>query len=165
MNYYDHIAQGYDELHGEEQLKKLALIKNKLDELDFKINKNTKLLDVGCGTGISTDFWDCDATGIDPSERLLKQNKKGKSKLIHAKAEKIPFPDNSFDIVISVTAIQNFKDIKKGLDEIKRVGKDMFALSFLKKSEKSGKIKNLIEEKYNIIDIIEEEKDIIIFAG
>jgi len=166
MSYYNDIAEGYDELYGEEQLKKLNLIREKSKELGIDITRDTKLLDVGCGTGISTDFWNCDAAGIDPSLELIKQNKHHgkKSKLIQASAEEMPFPDDSFDIVISITAIHNFGDIEKGLQEIKRVGRNYFALSFLKRSEKAGMIKELIEKIFDVKEIVEEEKDLIVFA-
>src|SRR3989338_6756437 len=72
MAYYDVIAKGYNELHSGEQLNKLSIIRN-----NIKINKNTKILDVGCGTGISSGF-DCFVAGIDPSIGLLRQNKNGK---------------------------------------------------------------------------------------
>ena len=39
MGYYDEIAQGYNELHLEEQLSKLSIIKNNPDEvLWFHVN-------------------------------------------------------------------------------------------------------------------------------
>lgn len=164
MGYYDEIAEGYNELHSEEQNKKLRLIKEKLGNMGIKTTRDTKLLDVGCGTGISTDFWDCDATGIDPSKELLNQNKSQKSKLIQAVAEEIPFADDSFDIIVSVTAIQNFDDIEKGLQEIKRAGRGCFVLSFLKKSDKADVIKGLIESIFDVKEAVEEEKDLIIFA-
>ena len=69
--------------------------------------------------------------------------------------------DNEFDIVISVTAIQNFNDYKKGLDEIKRVGKDRFALTILKKAQKIDEIKSYIESIFKVKKIIIEEKDFI----
>ena len=69
--------------------------------------------------------------------------------------------DNFFDIVISITAIQNFTNIEKGLKEIKRVGKDRFILTFLKKSSKKDKIIKLIQKIFKVKEIIEEEKDII----
>jgi len=162
MAYYDEISEGYDELHSEEQEKKIALIKQKL-----KVGREDKLLDVGCGTGITTRCWDCKRFGIDPSENLLekaKQADKG-GKYILAAAEKIPFEGNFFDIVVSITAIQNFDDIEKGLNEIKRVGKNKFVLSFLKKSPKREKIEKLINQLFQKAEIVEEDKDIIFLVG
>lgn len=154
---YNDLAPGYDQLYEEEQLKKLKIIKENLE-----IKKIDKLLDVGCGTGISCQF-DCDVTGIDPSEELLKIAEK---KLPHvqftkAYAESLPYNDNSFDVVISVTAIHNFENFEKGLEEIKRVGKERFALTVLKKAEKFNEIKNKIESLFAVKKVIEEDKDFI----
>ena len=165
--YYDKISKGYDRLHGEEQRNKLKIIKENLQKNKIKINKNTKLLDVGCGTGLSSDF-KCKVVGIDPSIELLKiakHNYKGdKSKsFIKAFAEKLPFEDKSFDIVISMTAIHNFSNIEKGIKEKKRVGKKVFVISVLKKSKKLPKIDKLIKKYFKIKHRIEEDKDVIYF--
>src|SRR3989344_7044057 len=104
MNYYDEIAQGYEELHKEEQEKKIEIVKKHL-----RLKPNYKLLDVGCGTGLTTMPWNCKRYGIDPSAKLL-ERAKGKDEIEYklAFAEKIPYPDKYFDVVISITAIQNF---------------------------------------------------------
>src|SRR3989338_6779840 len=47
---YKHIAKSYNELHQEEQLKKLAIIKQNIKIIP-------PLLDIGCGTGISTNYF------------------------------------------------------------------------------------------------------------
>lgn len=156
MSYYDEISEGYNELHGEEQLNKLNIIAKHI-----KISKHTKLLDVGCGTGLSKKVFNCNITGIDPAEELLKQCK---FKTVKANAETLPFKDNEFDVVIAVTSIHNFNNIEKGLKEIKRVGKDNFVLTILKKSKHAEKIKEVITKLFHINKIILEEKDIIILA-
>ena len=156
MDYYGFIANGYNELHREEQLNKLIIIKNNIN-----IKKDKKMLDVGCGTGISSGF-ECFAVGIDPSIGLLRQNKNDK-KLLGA-AEMLPFKSNSFDYVISVTSIHNFNNIKKSIDEMKRVGRQNFVFSVLKKSKKFNTIKNLIEKNFKIGKVIEEGKDTIFFC-
>ncbi|MFC2016736.1 class I SAM-dependent methyltransferase, partial [Chloroflexota bacterium] len=96
MDFYKLIAKGYNELYGEEQRIKHNIIKENLD-----IKNTDLLLDVGCGTGIS-DF-NCKVLGIDPSIELLKQNLENQT--ILAKAENIPFKDNTFDKIISVTSM------------------------------------------------------------
>lgn len=153
MNYYNEISKGYEGLYKEEQFKKLKIIKKYI-----KVNKKDKLLDVGCGSGFSTNLWNCKAFGIDPSIELLK---KAKGNFILAKAENLPFKNNFFDIVTSITSIQNFTNIEKALKEIKRVGKNKFILTFLKKSPKKSKILNLIKKHFKIKNLIEEEKDLI----
>ncbi len=158
-NYYDKIADGYDELYEQEQNKKCALIKK---ETPWKIAG--KILDVGCGSGISSEHFGADVC-IDPSEKLLALADKKNNKRLHiiGKAEKIYFNDNEFDFVISITAIQNFEDIEKGLSEIKRVGQK-FILTFLKKSEKKSTIEKIIKKIFTVVKEIEEEKDIIFFC-
>lgn len=161
-NYYNQIAEGYDELYQKEQLQKLNEISKLLKKHKIKIKEDFSLLDVGCGTGISTEYFKCNTKGIDPSEKLIQIAKdKRRVDCYVAPAENIPFQANEFDFVVSLTAIQNFDDINKGLDEIKRVGKNYFILTFLKKSEKANIIQKLIEEKFKIIEKIESEKDFI----
>ncbi len=161
MTYYDEISSGYEELHREEQLKKVKLISKYL-----KVKPEDRLLDVGCGTGLTTESWDCKRYGIDPAPKLLERaRQKDKIEYKLAPAENIPYPDGYFDIVISITAIQNFEDIEKGLNEMKRVGKEKFVLSFLKKSEKRELIESKIKELFKIKKIIIEDKDIIYIIG
>jgi ubiquinone/menaquinone biosynthesis C-methylase UbiE len=161
MTYYDDISEGYEELHKEEQLKKIELLKNYLKPLEEE-----KLLDVGCGTGLTTEPWQCIRFGIDPAKKLIERaRQEDKIEYKVAAAEKIPYPDNFFDIVISVTAIQNFSDVKKGLEEIKRVGKDKFVLTVLKKSSKIDMISELIREMFDVSKEIEEDKDLIFLVG
>ncbi len=166
--YYDSIAEGYDKLHGEEQEKKLAVIKGELarnNDVHEFILPADHLLDIGCGTGISTIFFDCARrVGIDPSVKLIERAVSGASSYQVGYAEKLPFRDHEFDIIISITAIQNFYDIKKGLEEIKRVGKERFILTFLKRSEKKEFIDAAIRKLFTVITIIEEEKDVIYFC-
>lgn len=161
MAYYDDIAAGYDELYEQEQLKKLEIIKKKCS-----FGSDLSLLDVGCGTGIATTFFPCKATGIDPSKVLvaIAKEKHPHAEYIVGEAEHLPFKDNQFDAVISLTAIQNFHDIGKGLAEIERVGKHWFVLSYLKKSKERKQIFSAVKHLFRLIERIEEEKDIIIIA-
>ena len=156
MAYYDNISEGYDGLYKDEQIKKLNIIKSKI-----KIRKNSKLLDVGCGSGLSSDFG-CFVVGIDPSIGLLKNNK-NKMKIMGI-AEMLPFKDSSFEWVISVTAMHNFDDAEKSINEAKRAGKDNFVFSVLKKSKKFDKISMIINKNFKVYNAVEEDKDVIFFC-
>ncbi len=155
-HYYDTIAEGYEELHRGEQEKKLALIKQHI-----KVKKTDLLLDVGCGTGVTSNF-DCRVVGVDPTIKLLERCPLPLK--VQGEAEHLPFKDKAFDIVSSVTAIQNFHDIEQGLKEIRRVGKGRYILTFLKKSEKRNKIIALIRKHFVVEQEIDEEKDCIFFC-
>ena len=89
-----------------------------------------KILDVVCGTGIFT--MDVMAfgpmiTGIDISEPMLRKamDKTSQSGFTGICADMcaLPFADNSFDKVLSMTAIEFVEDAKKVIDELDRVTK------------------------------------------
>ncbi|MBW3020514.1 class I SAM-dependent methyltransferase [Candidatus Woesearchaeota archaeon] len=145
-------ADKYHNLRLNEQLNKTKIIFNELGD--------KKTLDVGCGTGISSSVFS-DVVGIDPNVELLNKNPYD---CFLGKAEDLPFDDNSFDNVISVTAIQNFDDIRLGLQEIKRVGK-RFGLSTLKRSSKFKEINDLIHELFIVDKIIDEGIDVIFICS
>lgn len=149
---YNKIAKSYNELHKEEQIKKLEIIKENIKVIP-------PLLDVGCGTGISTNYFNCVSIGIDNSKEMLKQSKQGN--LIYGNAEKLPFPDKSFNTVISVTSFHNFKNIEKALLEIKRVSSNNnIAITFLKKSLKINNFRELLKKHFKFKEI-DCEQDIL----
>lgn len=156
MTYYDYVAEGYDELHKEEQLRKLKVIVDNLE-----IGPSDRVLDVGCGPGFAAELMDANITGIDPSEELLKRCP---FKAVKGRAEELPFPDNAFDVVISVTAIHNFEFIGKGLQEMKRVGKHRFVFSVLKKAKRFYDINTHIRRIFKVIKTIDEGTDLIYFC-
>lgn len=161
MTYYDTIAPGYDALHKEEQLKKLALVLAHLDELPAG-----DLLDVGCGTGFSLDSiaetTDRNCTGVDPSKGMIARYK-GMQTIMQAAAEQLPFPDQTFAGVVSLTAVQNFTSIAGGLAEIVRVTKQhgKIIITCLKKSAKLKEVSEALADLTTVLDMIEEEKDLI----
>ena len=157
MDYYNSIAQGYEELYGEEQLNKLRIIKR-----NIIISRNTTILDVGCGTGISSSFG-CFVAGIDPSDKLLRRN--NNPLRVIGIAESLPFKDGSFDYVISVTSMHNFNDMHRSISEIKRVGRKNFIFSILRKSADFEAIARIIGDNFKVNEIIEEDKDLIFFCG
>jgi len=160
-SYYDGIASGYDQLHGEEQQKKFLLIKERfLSHID--VEDIGRALDVGCGTAPYAAMIGFPVEGIDPSAGLLRRCPYRKKRV--GNAEALPYPDHAFDLVFSLTAIQNFADIEKGLREMRRVGKEMFILSYLKRSEKAERIKQSIGQLFTVEERLEEDKDIILLC-
>jgi len=164
-NYYDSIAKGYDELYGEEQILKLNQAYIIIKQNNFFKGIKT-ILDVGCGTGISTQYFKqkgFDVIGIDPSEGLISKHT-GSCKLIRSSAEEIPFQNDSFDCVISFTAIQNFEDVLKGLDEIKRVGKKYYVLTYLSGIRDEEIIDKQIRSKF-VVEHLVKNKDVMYFCS
>ncbi|MBS3167903.1 class I SAM-dependent methyltransferase [Candidatus Woesearchaeota archaeon] len=154
---YKYIAKSYDELHKEEQLKKLDIIKSQI-----RVSKASRLLDIGCGTGISTNFFKCKSIGIDPSKEMISISKE--KNLFYGESENLLFKDKEFDMVISITAIHNFRDPEKALDEMLRVAKKTIVITLLKKANKYKELKELIKYKLKNVKEIDEEKDTIFIS-
>lgn len=78
-----------------------------------------RILDIGCGTGFHLRLVK-NATGIDISEGMLKIARKG-SDVRRACAEKLPFPDNSFDTIFCFFSVLNMCNYRKAVKEMARV--------------------------------------------
>ena len=162
MKYYNGLAPGYDELHGEEQRRKLSILKAHL-----QVERSELLLDVGCGTGISSEFFNCRIIGIDNSmEMVLEAKSKGvkNAAYILADGEHLPFKTGVFDCVICVTALHNFTSPTNALFDMGRVASNTGAVTILKKAERSRELELLVNDIMEVTEVMDEEKDrILIF--
>ena len=81
----------------------------------YKLKKGSKILDVGCAKGfLIKDLIDLgiDAYGLEISDYAINNSHPSVIGRIHkGNAKKLPFPDNSFDVVISINAIHNLNKI------------------------------------------------------
>ena len=97
----------------------------------YGIKPGDRILDVGCGKGfILYDFTKAvpgvEVVGIDISEYAIKNAKEEIKDCVQVcNANKLPFEDNSFDLVISINTVHNLycNDLYDSLKEIERVGK------------------------------------------
>jgi len=67
------------------------------------------MLDIGIGTGLFTLEFSrrgVSVSGIDPSEKMIAIARKRGLNAIRGEGEHIPFPDNSFDVVLSMTSME-----------------------------------------------------------
>lgn len=150
MEYYNSLAEGYDRLYGDEQKRKYRIIGDRLGILP-----EDTVLDVGCGTGAG-EVLGCVLTGIDPSEEMVKR---ARFPAVTGRAEELPYPDASFDYVISVTAIHHVTDMDAALSEIRRVGRRGYAITFLKGSKKSGMLDKKIRGSFTVDCVLDDVKD------
>ncbi|RDY23271.1 class I SAM-dependent methyltransferase [Romboutsia maritimum] len=129
-------------------------------EFAKEITKNKVVLDAACGEGYGTNILSKEASkvyGIDISKESIEHaKKKYESKNIEfteASIEKLPFEDNSFDVIVSFETIEhvNINIQKKFLSEVKRVLKKdgIFLVSTPNKKVYSDifKYKNEFHEK------------------
>ncbi len=90
------------------------------------VDSRGKILDVACGTGIMFKHYGARKIyGVDISEDMLKIAKKSypSAKLVKSEAEKLPFPNNTFSVVISSKFLCHTPNYKKIVTEMVRVTK------------------------------------------
>ena len=96
----------------------------------FQLNDGDKVLDVGCAKGfLVKDFLDLgiQSNGIDISNYAINNSLiEIKDRLVIGNAEKLPFPNNSFDAVVSINTIHNLdrEKCKQAINEMQRVSKN-----------------------------------------
>ena len=103
------------------------------------INKDTYVLDVGCGTGRWTKYLSGKVKfieAIDPSKAIFYADKLLKNidnvRLSIASTDNIPFPDETFDFVMSVGVLHHIPDTQKAMtDCVKKVKKGGFFYVYL----------------------------------
>ena len=124
MRRYDLTAQLYDMRYAEEQELKY---KTALESLN--VARKSKVLDIGCGTGLLFSHVAAEAqtvVGVDISGKLLLQAKERARNfrhvhLVQADADHLPFKDNYFSVVFAFTLLQNMPDPLETLREVKRI--------------------------------------------
>ncbi|MED1412070.1 MULTISPECIES: class I SAM-dependent methyltransferase [Bacillus] len=92
--------------------------------------QDKRIIDIGCGGGIYTKelalMGASNVIGLDFSKEILQAAKENCSSFpnisfIHGDAHNIPFPDETFDIVISRAVIHHLQDIPTFLSEVSRI--------------------------------------------
>ena len=98
----------------------------------FQLKPGDKVLDIGCAKGfLVKDLMSVcpglEVFGLDVSEYALKHCEPEVAGRLHlGNAKNLPFPDKSFDCVLSINTIHNLQreDVKVALKEIQRVSKN-----------------------------------------
>jgi ubiquinone/menaquinone biosynthesis C-methylase UbiE len=124
MYFYESFANEFDsKMNMYDTNKRVDVFFN--DFLKNEDLKNKKLLDAGCGTGwfsLAASQRDAQVTSMDLGENLLAQvKKKCDTDCVVGSILEIPFPENTFDYVISSEVIEHTPDPYKALYEIHRV--------------------------------------------
>ncbi|MBT4129260.1 MAG: methyltransferase domain-containing protein [Candidatus Marinimicrobia bacterium] len=98
----------------------------------YGLKPGDKILDIGCGKGfqlyeLTQLLPGLEVHGVDVSSYAIENGKEEiKDHLQVGNANSLPFPDDYFDFVFSVTALHNLHnyDLDKALREMERVGKN-----------------------------------------
>ena len=90
-----------------------------------------RILDVGCGTGYLLRQLDArcpdalELTGLDPARAMIAAARAEATgerlRWLEGTVEELPFPEGSFDLVISTTSFDHWADQRAGLGECARV--------------------------------------------
>jgi SAM-dependent methyltransferase len=130
----------------------------------YELRDDAKILDVGCGKGFMLhDFKELmprsTVAGIDISEYAIANAMDSMKPFVQvASADSLPYPDNYFDLVISINTIHNLylEECKQSLREIQRVTKGNAFLTvdaWHDEEEKAGMLKwNLTGVTYMHVD-------------
>ena len=97
----------------------------------YGLKDDARILDVGCGKGFllyefSQILPNCEVVGVDISEYAIENAKdEVRPNLQVAPAQSLPFEDDCFDLVYSITTLHNLflPDLISALKEIMRVGR------------------------------------------
>lgn len=129
----------YDDRISSKRWKSKYPLRSYVHEMQYqsvlaKVGKGIKVLDAGCGDGVLSLMMaekGAIVTGVDLSlpnidackKRAKDKNLKSVISFSIGDAENLPFPDNSFDLVVSSHVLEHLPDFDKGLREVMRVTK------------------------------------------
>lgn len=154
---YDETSDRYDSRYRDIQLEKISAVLRTLSD----VRKFDLCLDAGCGTGLSTMELAkiCrKLVGVDISHRsLLKAREKVRGFFVRADVENLPFKDSIFDLVVSVTVMQNVPNPSRFLEELRRVAKidAPIIVTTLTKTISRERLSELIEKHLGKLEIFE----------
>ncbi|MFX0106609.1 MAG: class I SAM-dependent methyltransferase [Candidatus Hodarchaeota archaeon] len=180
INKYNSSAHFYDRRYKQIQSEKYELILN-----NYYVNGKT-ILDIGCGTGLLFEYISklkkadylnrYKYVAIDISWNMLSEFKskvinykpKNNLELILGDIENLPFRENVFDSIFSITSLQNLANINRGICELLRLSMNYgdFNFSILRKKLNLDALLDLIKPFSREIKTIDKDflEDVIILG-
>jgi ubiquinone/menaquinone biosynthesis C-methylase UbiE len=150
--YYERTAGDYDRMHvaaDDEHAAALSRIASTLRRIGA-----SSVLDVGCGTGRGVGFLleatpELEVKGVEPVAGLLRQaidtNGIPSDALVLGKGEELPFPDDSFDAVMSLGVLHHVPDPSRVVAEMQRVARMAVFISDSNRFGRGGLVARLLK--------------------
>ncbi len=171
INNYNSSADIYDKRYRAIQEEKYHII------LDDYVLLKKRILDIGCGTGLLIEYilkskeyhhiLRSKYIAVDISWKMMLEFKKKLSKLrikpnmllVLSDIENLPFRNNSFNSIFSLTSFQNLPHILNGVRESLRVSTNecVFKFSILRKKLELDKVINLLKPYVKDFEVINKE--------
>lgn len=135
-----------------------------------KINGDSKILDVGCGTGQTSAYiakqYGCHVTALDNNRIMLeKAGKRFQSmnlpvEIQHGSAENLPFQNDTFDFILS-ESVTAFTDVTKTVPEYNRVLKAngvLLAIEMVRNTDVSENQMQEILDFYGVKQLLDKQE-------
>jgi SAM-dependent methyltransferase len=90
--------------------------------IDAALGDAASVVNVGAGSG-SYEPSGRQVVAVEPSAAMIAARPAGAAPAVQAMAEQLPFPDNAFDAAMGVLTMQHWRDLDRGLREMRRVAR------------------------------------------
>lgn len=162
VNASEVIKKRYDRISGIYEIMD-RMIKDKW-RLDLLSQVSGEVLEVGIGTGANLYFYPRDIiklTGVDFSsgmlkhakEKIIRENSPYPIELIEADIQNLPFPDDTFDSIVSTCVFCSVPDPIKGLKELRRVCKPTGQIYMLEHMRSENRLMGLVMDALNPLTV------------
>jgi SAM-dependent methyltransferase len=126
---YDRIGSGYARTRRPDPRIAAAV--------DAALGDARTVVNVGAGTG-NYEPRDREVTAVEPSREMIEQRPPDAAPAVLASAEELPFPDDSFDAALASMTVHHWRDIPRGLSEMRRVTRERVVILTWDPSVASG---------------------------
>jgi ubiquinone/menaquinone biosynthesis C-methylase UbiE len=137
------MAAGYETWYKTVGQRADRLEKALLKELLARFPTVETILEVGCGTGHFTRWFEdlgLKAVGLDLSSAMLNEAKGNEGqKVLQSDAHSLPFADHSFDVVALITTLEFLQDPTLALREAQRVAQEGLLIGTINRTSWIGK--------------------------
>ncbi len=123
LEWYDKLSNSYDQLYTEEQARKHQAVLNALQGKKFRL-----LLDIGCGTGSLLPLVESSSQHIIAMDlssgmiEIVRRKVSGdKVSFVRAASPWLPVKNTVADCIVSISLIENGREITHHITEFKRV--------------------------------------------